>query len=143
MDFQDILEQWEKSPEGRKAADKSRFSSSQRDRISSQKRDGYKTGKASLGNLKRKEDEDTLDLHGFTREESLAQIRGFLARCVAQGMKKVSIIHGRGLHSEGGQGVLKQVVLRELKASAYVRWYGDAPPDQGGSGATVVILQRG
>ncbi len=142
MDFKDILEQWEKSPEGRKAADKSRFSSSQRERNSSLRK-GYTTGKASLGYLKKKEDDDTLDLHGYTREESLPRIRSFLSACVEQNMKKVSIVHGRGLHSEGGQGVLKEVVLNELRSSRYVRWYGDAPRDQGGSGATIVILQRG
>ncbi len=145
MDFKDILDQWEQSPQGRKAAEKSRFSSSQRDSYpdSQNAGNGYRTGKASLGALKRKEDDDSLDLHGFTREESLTRLRDFLAISVSSGYKKVSVIHGRGLHSEGGRGVLKQVVRRELKSSRFVRWYGDAPPEQGGSGATIVILQRG
>lgn len=142
MDFKEILERWEQSPEGRKAAESSRFSTSRRDRDSLPVTRGYTTGKASMGHLKKKPDDDTLDLHGCTREESRVRVRVFLRECIDAGMKKVSIIHGRGLHSEGGQGKLKQVVRSELKASKHVLWYGNAPPDQGGSGSTVVILQR-
>jgi DNA-nicking Smr family endonuclease len=55
----------------------------------------------------------------------------------------VRIVHGRGLHSRDGVGVLKKLVIDELKKSKYVRGYGNAPPEQGGSGATYIILQRG
>ncbi len=144
MDFKDILERWEQSPEGRKAAESSRFSTSARDGRGDRAGSArvYATSKAALGILRKRPDEDTLDLHGCTREESRIRVEVFLRECVDAGMKKVSIIHGRGLHSEGGQGILKQVVREELKSSKHVRWYGNAPPDQGGSGSTVVILHR-
>ncbi len=149
MDFKDILDMWESSLEGKKAAGDSRFSSFIEEKEASYEslyqKNGkrYRTGRSSLGALKKKKDEAVLDLHGHTVEESTLLIEQFLEQCVEQRMLKVRIVHGRGLHSKDGVGVLKELVLGELKKSKYVRAYGAAPPNQGGSGATYVILQRG
>lgn len=149
MDFKDILDIWESSPDGKKAAGDSRFSSfieekeASYDKLYQTNKRGYRTGKSALGALKKKKDEAVLDLHGHTIEESTLLIEQFLLQCVNQRLLKVRIVHGRGLHSKDGVGVLKQLVLDELKKSKYVRAYGAAPPNQGGSGATYVILQRG
>ncbi len=151
MDFKDILERWENSIEGEKAAGNGRFSriieEKEKDYDSLYEHKGrsgtYKTGRSSLGSLKRKADDDVLDLHGHTSSEAISLIEEFLAKSVASGFQKVRIVHGRGLHSEGGHSVLKTVVLNELKKSKYVRAYGNSPPEMGGSGATWVVLQRG
>jgi DNA-nicking Smr family endonuclease len=151
MDFKDILEKWESSKEGEKAAGNGRFSRIIKEKESnyetlyenSSRKGTYSTGRASLGALKRKVDEDVLDLHGHTSAESITLVENFLTMSVANGFQKVRIVHGRGLHSEGGQGVLKRVVLQELRKSKYVRAYGNSPPELGGSGATWVVLQRG
>ncbi|NCB02441.1 MAG: hypothetical protein EOM67_09785 [Spirochaetia bacterium] len=148
MDFKEILEQWDSSSEGKKAAGDGRFSHIIEEKESSYeqlyqnqtKKARIRTGKSSLGYLKKLKDEAVLDLHGHTIEETKVLIEQFLINCVDNEYKKVRIIHGRGIHSQDGQGVLKQVVLDELRKSRYVKLYGNAPPDQGGSGATYVIL---
>ncbi len=147
MDFKDILEKWDSSIEGKKAADGSRFShiieekEGSYEQLYQKKKRGIRTGKSTLGFLKKLDDDAVLDLHGHTIEESKLLIAQFLISCVDSGFKKVRIIHGRGIHSQDGQGVLKSVVVDELQKSKNVRLYGNAPPDQGGSGATYVILQ--
>ncbi len=149
MDFKDILDIWESSSEGKEAVGDSRLSrhieekEAFYDTLYETKPKGYRTGRASLGVLKRKKDEAVLDLHGYTIEESKLLIQQFLYACIEDELHKVRIVHGRGLHSKDGVGVLKHLVLEELKKSRYVRGYGNAPPEQGGSGATYVILQRG
>ncbi|MFA7643570.1 MAG: Smr/MutS family protein [Sphaerochaetaceae bacterium] len=149
MDFQDILEQWEKSQEGRKAADDSRFSHIMREKDAGlhqsehRKGSGYKTGKASLGPLKSMRAQDELDLHGHTGAEAKELVSAFLAESVTKRLQKVRIVHGRGLHSPDGKAVLKDVVDEVLRSSPYVRAYGKTPPSEGGSGAVWVILQRG
>ena len=152
MDFKEILEQWETSTEGKKAAGDSRFSHIIKEKEAHYdslytkgdvKKGTYKTGKASLGSLKRKADEDVLDLHGYTSTEANELLEEFLRKSVSAGLQKVRIVHGRGLHSQDGIGVLKKVVIGQLKKSKYVRAYGNAPPEMGGSGATWVVLQRG
>ncbi|MFA5469031.1 MAG: Smr/MutS family protein [Sphaerochaetaceae bacterium] len=146
MDFKDIYEQWERS----KAASKSRFSRIIEEKeaglhreTTPRKRGGYLTGRASLGKLKAMRSQAKLDLHGYTAEEARSIIKQFLSDSVENSLQKVLIIHGRGLHSVDGKGVIKDVVKDELDYSPLVRDYGKAPPVEGGSGAVWVILQRG
>lgn len=150
MDFKDILEQWETTPEGRKAATESRFSRMMREKeeslktIGQQKRHtGYKTGKASLGTLKSMRPQAELDLHGVTGNEARVLVERFLEESVGKSLQKVRIVHGRGLHSRDGAAVLKEMVEALVKDSPYVRAYGNPPPAEGGNGAMWIILQRG
>ncbi len=150
MDFKDILEQWESSPEGQKAVEKGRFS-----HVLKEKEDGirgkahpgaraeFPTGRAALGYFKSLETQDNLDLHGRTSEEAERLVEEFLKESYKQRLVKVRIVHGRGLHSPDGRAVLKDVVMRILKRSTYVRATGVASPSEGGSGAVWVVLQRG
>lgn len=146
MDFKDILEQWESSPEGRKAADESRFSRMMREKEQSDHKKahrGYKTGKASLGALKSMKSQAELDLHGVTGNEARLMVQHFLAESVEKRLQKVRIVHGRGLHSKEGQSVLRDVVAQVVSESPNVRAFGTPPPAEGGTGAMWVILQRG
>lgn len=145
MDFKDILEQWEQSPEGRKAVDDSRFS-----RILKEKEAGLRStsehkGQASAAErawMKNLPFQDSLDLHGHTSEEAALLIERFISDSMASGYRKVLIVHGKGLHSPDGKGVLKQVVQQCLKNSAHVQSYGKAAPADGGNGAVWVVLAR-
>ncbi len=151
MDFKDILEQWESTPEGKEAAGKSRFSRMIEEKEESLrsatnvrvKSGGYRTGKASLGTLKNRRAQSELDLHGVSGNEARQMVRQFLSESVSKRLEKVRIVHGRGLHSPKGQAVLRTVVEEELKTSPLVRAYGTPPPAEGGTGAVWVILQRG
>ncbi|MDD2296233.1 MAG: Smr/MutS family protein [Sphaerochaetaceae bacterium] len=150
MDFKDILEQWESSSEGQKAAGNGRFSHILQEKEEGlhqpkahKDRGGYRTGKASMGRLKSMRPQAELDLHGFTGEESRLMVHDFLKESVTKRLQKVRIVHGRGLHSVDGKAVIRDVVVEELQNSPYVRAYGNPPPVEGGSGAVWVILQRG
>ncbi|MGI6433056.1 MAG: Smr/MutS family protein [Sphaerochaetaceae bacterium] len=139
MGFGKILEQWESSEEGKKAAKKSRLSSVKE----KAKPPSYPTGKAQLGALKRMKAQAELDLHGFTASEAQTEVADFLASAAAKRLLKVRIVHGRGLHSKDGKGVLRDVVESVLKESPHVRTWATPPPREGGDGAVWVVLKRG
>jgi DNA-nicking Smr family endonuclease len=150
MDFKEILEQWESTPDGKKAADDSRFSHMVREKEEGLKQSShrskagsYRTGRASLGQLKSMRPQAELDLHGVTGNEARVLVNNFLSESVGNHLQKVRIVHGRGLHSPDGKAVLKDVVVAVLASSPYVRAYGNPPPAEGGTGAVWVILQRG
>lgn len=86
--------------------------------------------------------EATLDLHGDSSAEATARLRGFLAGAATHRHRCVLIVHGRGLHSEGGVAVLRDTVLDQLvgEMSGYVRAFATAAPRDGGAGATYVMV---
>ena len=95
----------------------------------------------SIAELRRMLPQSTLDLHGETIAEAEAQIRDFLDDCLKAGLRKVSIITGKGLHSEGGVGVLRDFAERVLEESGMVSEKNNAPLRAGGSGALWIILK--
>ena len=52
------------------------------------------------------------------------------------------IIHGKGLQSDGGAPVLKNLVDRLLRLRNDVLAFHSAPTGQGGTGAVLVLLAR-
>lgn len=84
----------------------------------------------------------TLDLHGMTQEETTKAVNDFLLEGYSNGLDKVSIIHGKGLHSEDGPGVLKELTELLCRDSEYVREYTNPKAQYGGSGALWVILKK-
>jgi DNA-nicking Smr family endonuclease len=83
-----------------------------------------------------------LDLHGLTRDEALARTRVFLAHAARQGWPVVLLITGKGLHSQEGP-VLRREVERLLATSCdLVLEWGVAPRRHGGSGALAVFLKN-
>ena len=81
-----------------------------------------------------------LDLHGMTRDDAVASLREFLGDAAAQGLSKVLVIHGKGLHSDGGRGVLSEAVREVVSKNRNVAAWGQAPSKQGGRGASWVWL---
>jgi DNA-nicking Smr family endonuclease len=85
----------------------------------------------------------TLDLHGYRTRELEAELVPELARLVDRGITRLLIVHGKGLHSAGGIGVLATAVvdsLTEGRGAALVRALMTAPLRLGGSGALAVEL---
>ena len=82
-----------------------------------------------------------LDLHGMTRKQASARLREFIKNSVRGGLRKVLVIHGRGLNSEGG-AVLPALVRAELEENPDVLDFGAAEPSQGGNGAMQVFLRQ-
>ena len=84
----------------------------------------------------------TLDLHGKTQEEAEEAVSVFLKDCRAHKIRKISIITGKGLHSEGGVGVLRDVVSDMLEKDGGISEKSNAPLQYGGTGAFWVILKK-
>jgi DNA-nicking Smr family endonuclease len=94
---------------------------------------------------KRPRANQTLDLHGMTQREARDAVVGFVRKAHKEGLDVLCIIHGKGYHSEGGQGVLRDSVveaLTETPAALRVSCFVTAPEALGGSGALLVELKR-
>jgi hypothetical protein len=79
--------------------------------------------------------EPMLDLHTFPPDEIEAVVATYLAEARSLGLSEVRIVHGRG------HGVQRATVRGVLARTPGVAGFGDAPPERGGWGATVVRLR--
>ena len=86
--------------------------------------------------------QDELDLHHADAMQAEAMLRRFLKQASQAGLGCVRIVHGKGLHSDSGVPVLKNLVDRILRQRADVLAYHSAPAAQGGHGAVLVLLRR-
>ncbi len=74
-----------------------------------------------------------LDLHEFTKEEAAFATENFLKNAKEKKYKRIRIITGKGLHSKGGKGILKEFIKKILEDAGLK--YFDAKMYEGGSGA--------
>ncbi len=95
----------------------------------------------TISKLRAMPPQSTLDLHGYTAREAEDAVRSFLSECRDNKIRKVSIITGKGLHSEDGVGVLRSTVQTVLDESGLVSEKANAPISAGGSGALWIILK--
>ena len=79
--------------------------------------------------------EDSLDLHAFAPRDIPSVVDEYLEQATARGFREVRLIHGRGT------GTQRAIVQRLLHDHPLVASFGDAPPERGGWGATVVLLR--
>jgi DNA-nicking Smr family endonuclease len=89
--------------------------------------------------------EASLDLHGLRGADAEREVVRFVRREHRRGARRLCIVHGKGLHSEGGVGVLRDHVVHALTeggAAPIVRAFATAPAALGGSGALLVELTR-
>ena len=86
--------------------------------------------------------QEELDLHHSGAAEAEAMLREFLSDARRVGLGCVRVVHGKGLHSDSGVPVLKNLVDRVLRHRADVLAFHSAPPAQGGHGAVVVLLAK-
>jgi DNA-nicking Smr family endonuclease len=88
---------------------------------------------------------ETLDLHGLSQREARDTVTSWVRQMHKKGLSILCIVHGKGQHSEGGLGVLREVVVRaltETSASMCVLAFVTAPEACGGSGALLVELKH-
>ena len=78
--------------------------------------------------------EDVFDLHTVPPKDVQAVVEEYLMEARKAGLRELRIIHGRGI------GVQREIVRAVLARSAFVAEFGDAPPEAGGWGATIVTL---
>jgi DNA-nicking Smr family endonuclease len=86
-----------------------------------------------------------LDLHGLGAEEARTKLLDFLKTQRARGERCVLVIHGKGEHSERGNGVLRGEIsawLSQGRAREHVAAFATAREEDGGEGAVYVALRR-
>jgi DNA mismatch repair protein MutS2 len=77
-----------------------------------------------------------INLIGRTTDEAVDEADKFLDEAFLNSLQHVRIIHGHGT------GVLRRAIGDFLRNHPHVERYAQAPPDQGGAGATVVELKQ-
>ena len=77
---------------------------------------------------------DIFDLHSVPPRDVKEVVREYLVEARRLGFTALRIVHGRGI------GVQRETVRAVLAAMPFVVSFGDAPPEAGGWGATVVTL---
>lgn len=78
---------------------------------------------------------DVFDLHTVSPRDMEAVVEEYLEEANRLGFKALRIIHGRGI------GVQREIVRKILSRTSFVAWFGDAPAEAGGWGATLVTLR--
>lgn len=86
--------------------------------------------------------EARIDLHGLRKEEAEERLNLFIGDCKRRGLKKVLIIHGKGIHTTGTDPVLGEMVRRFIEHDSRLGTSGHPKTKaEGGSGATWVLIK--
>ncbi|MFO0677272.1 MAG: Smr/MutS family protein [Polyangiaceae bacterium] len=86
-----------------------------------------------------------IDLHGLGAEDARKALTEFVRDKRARGERVVLVIHGKGEHSPRGAGILRGEMaawLSQGAASDSVAAFATADREDGGEGATYVLLRR-
>ncbi len=96
-----------------------------------------------LGNLRRGfwVVQAQVDLHGLITDEARMYVADFLNSCKKRNIRCVRIVHGKGLGSRNREPVLKHKLRSWLMQRDEVIAYAQAKPEDGGSGAVIVLLK--
>ena len=86
--------------------------------------------------------EAELDLHGLTRDEARHALGVFLAQQQTAERRCLRLIHGKGLSSPGGEPLLRNLTRSWLGQHPEVLAFCEARPQDGGSGALLVLLRN-
>jgi DNA-nicking Smr family endonuclease len=86
--------------------------------------------------------DDTIDLHGLTRQQAEQVLEAFLVEQLDQQHRCILIIHGKGTRSHDNQPVLKNLCENMLKLKASVLAFCSAHNQDGGTGALYVLLKK-
>ena len=82
-----------------------------------------------------------IDLHGLISDEAREYVAEFLSICKKRNIRCVRIVHGKGLGSRNREPVLKHKLRNWLMQKDEVIAYAQAKPEDGGSGAVIVLLK--
>ena len=82
-----------------------------------------------------------IDLHGLISDEAREYVAEFLNLCKKRNIRCVRIVHGKGLGSRNREPILKHKLRNWLMQKDEVIAYAQAKPEDGGSGAVIVLLK--
>lgn len=92
-------------------------------------------------NISSLECEAEIDLHNVLKCDVGKYVDDFIEECEKAGLKKVKIVHGKGLHSEGKKSAIYQAVISCILSNTKCGKYGFCSPKDGGEGATWVMIE--
>jgi DNA mismatch repair protein MutS2 len=84
-----------------------------------------------------------LNLRGETVEEALVLLERFLAEATAGRVGRIKVIHGKGMRSPNGFGVVRDAVRRHLEdalEASTIKDFRLGNPGEGGAGVTIIWL---
>jgi len=97
---------------------------------------------------------ESIDLHGFSLDEANKEISNFINSCYEEGISKLRIVTGKGLHSNNDKdpyiskdlGILKysvpDYIRNNLDLMKKIIEIKDAEIGDGGSGAFYIFLRK-
>lgn len=86
---------------------------------------------------------DTLDLHGSHADEATRSLLRFVKGARGRTRRLLLVVHGKGSHSPGGRGVLRDEMAAWLSSpplAEHVLCFATAHSKDGGSGAVYVLV---
>lgn len=86
-----------------------------------------------------------LDLHGFSQNKARQELLRFIEDCSRKGWTCIRVVHGKGKNSREQIPVLKKLIpfwLSQKRLARYLIAYSSARPEDGGSGAIYVLLDK-
>ncbi len=89
--------------------------------------------------------QDFIDLHGLKKSAAREKVARFLHESVRKGYRCVLIVHGRGLHSDNKEPVIKSYIKSWLcrgEIGRMVLAFSSARACDGGTGAIYVLLRK-
>jgi len=141
MDFGDILKKWEdRNPS---SSQKSTMESWLNENEVYDKDAGAKKTAAPGENRRRLlncKPDAVIDIHGFTSDKAWTSLEQFFEKAKANDYEKLRIIHGKGNHTHG-EAVLKSTVRKFIEQCNFAGESGFEKAENGGSGATWVLLK--
>ncbi len=88
--------------------------------------------------------EAQLHLRGLTVARARPRLRAFLAECRRRRLRRVKVVHGKGVGSPDGISVVRAAVRHDLEAemaSGRIRDFRLGNVGEGGAGVTIVWLR--
>jgi DNA-nicking Smr family endonuclease len=86
---------------------------------------------------------DTLDLHGSHADEAMRSLLRFVKGARGRTRRLLLVVHGKGSHSPGGRGVLRDEMAAWLSSpplAEHVLCFATAHAKDGGRGAVYVLV---
>ena len=142
MNFGDILNKWEKVQTGGISAKKYLEKWLNENEVFD--KDANEETVSARGKNRRRllriKPDDILDIHGLTSEQAWLSMDKFFSNAKDAGYKKLRIIHGKGIHTQGGS-ILVETVRKFIEKCPFAGESGFEKPVNGGTGATWVLLK--
>ena len=88
--------------------------------------------------------EAELHLRGLTVARARLRLRAFLTECRRQRLRRIKVVHGKGIGSPDGVSVVRAAVRRDLEvelAAGRIRDFRLGNIGEGGAGVTIVWLR--